>query len=649
MRKICNFIALSASAFPCAVAAQDVVVVPGDDVLWIADEPERTIVVTGAPLNTASLPVSFDRLTSADIDRLQVVSIADALATLPGVSVARNGPVGGFTGVRIRGADAAQTLVVIDGVRVSDPTSPGGGFDFGSLLAGNIAHVDILRGSNSVVWGSDAIGGVVLVNTGGANRIAAEYGSNDSRLANGNFSHDIGALTLTGGAGYYETDGISAADGGIERDGFRQYRGNGRIILDLTNSIRASASMIYADSRLSIDGFALPTFTFGDTDDSQQLNEFYAAAMLEQNVGLFRHRLTFALADINRDTLNSGGVVTFAARGRTERIGWQGEWGNTTDQLHVVGGVEHEWSRARTANGFSGDSGSTGTTGVYATAALEPFRGIRVGIGGRFDDHDDFGSNTSVSANALVDVTAGLSLRAGYSEGFKAPTLFQLSSTTNGFGNPELSPEESAAFDIGFIYRNSERRLGSVPIGLRIEASVFRRDSRNLIDFVGCTGPSAPPICAAGMRPFGTYANVDRARAQGAEIDATFWPTSGLTVHAGYAYVATRDNSVGQATFGNRLARRPLHTVIASIDYAPSGAGVSVGAEVRLVSDSFDDAQNRTRLDGYALVALRSAVKIGERIELYGRLENLFDAQYANVAGYSTYGRTVHAGVRLRL
>jgi vitamin B12 transporter len=636
--------ALLSSALASPALAQDVVIYPDEASITSGAVRDDTIIVSGTPQPRVSLPTSVATLTDEDMRRLQLVSVADVLALTPGVSVSRNGPVGGFTGVRIRGADAAQTLVVIDGVRVSDPTSPGGGFDFGSLLSGNIARIDVLRGSNSVVWGSDAIGGVVLIESGGQSGINTEYGSDDSVRVDGRYRFDAGPVELGLGGGWFRTDGISAARSGNEADGFRQYRGNVQVRAEIVPDVNASASLIYADSRLEIDGFAPPTFAFGDTEEFQDSQEIYAAARIEQVIGGdFRHQVSFSLADINRDTFNPafGSAPSFAARGRSERIGWQGSYGYSSDALSGVVGVERQWSRSRTGDAFSSDAGRTSITGVYAHANLRPVERLRLGVGLRFDDHRRFGSYTSLSAHGLYQLTSALALRSSYSEGFKAPTLFQLSPTPSGFGNPALRPEESTAFDIGFLYRRSRSMIGGSPVGIRVEGSLFRRDSRNLIDFVGCSGPAAPPICAGGTRPFGTYANTDRARVEGGELEVTLLPSTRLSIIAGYAYTATRDQ-----ISGNRLARRPLHTAIFGADY--SGAGFTLGADIRLVGDSFDDAGNFTRLDGYTLASLRGSVDVSDTIQLYGRVENLFDADYQNVAGYSTYGRTFAAGVRGR-
>lgn len=638
----------SAACAGAPAFAQDVVTYPDEQVIW-SERRDDTIVVSGTPQPRILLPASVATLSADDLQRLQLPSLADALALEPGITVTRNGPVGGFTGLRIRGADAAQTLVVIDGVRVSDPTSPGGGFDFGGLLSGGIARVDLLRGANSVVWGSDAIGGVVLVETGGSDGISADYGSHDSKRIDGHYRANAGPVSLNFGAGWFDSEGISAASSGTEPDGFRQYRGHIRAEADIADGLSVTASLIHADSRLDLDGFAPPTFVFGDTPEFQKAMETYASARVEHRWGDVVQNLSLGVADINRDTFDpvTGSAPSFVARGRSERVSWQGRYKDGGDPLSAIVGLDREWSRSATGSAFSADRDSTAISGAFVHVNLRPVDSLRVGAGARIDDHGRFGSDTSLSAHALYELLPMLALRGGYSEGYKAPTLFQLSPTPSGFGNPLLRPEESRGWEIGFILRNSERPVGGEPIGVRVEASLYRRESRNLIDFVSCTGPAVPPICGGGTRPFGTYSNVDRARAEGGEIDVTLWPATGWSVTAGYAYIATRDRSAGQATRGNRLARRPVHSGSAEIDYR--GRGFGLGATVQFVGDSFDDAGNRVRLDGYALAMLRGHVALGEQIELFGRIENLFDARYANVAGYGTYGRTASLGVRARL
>ena len=228
-------------------------------------------------------------------------------------------------------------------------------------------------------------------------------------------------------------------------------------------------------------------------------------------------------------------------------------------------------------------------------------------------------------------------LHAAYAEGYKAPTLFQLSGSAGAFGNPALSPERSRSYEVGV-----RQSLGTVSGSV----TLYRRDSRNLIDFVGCAGAGAPAICTGGTRPFGTYDNVARARAEGIEAEVQWQVSNAFSLSGGYALISTRDRAAGSFSNGKRLARRPLHSANLLAHY--DGEGFTLGGDIRYVGTSFDNRSNSVRLSGTALVTLRTSIEVNDAIELYGRVENLFDADYESVSGYGTYGRTVNFGARAR-
>lgn len=648
------------SLIPAGLAAQTTA--PADDM--IIDEGQQStdygyaITVTGQSLPIDSATASVAIVTAAIIERDQDITVSDALSRLPGVNATRNGPVGGLTSLRIRGADASQTLVVIDGVKVGDPSSPGGGFDFGSLLTGSIDRIEVLRGSNSVAWGSDAIGGVVLIDTvrpgaGLATQASAEYGSHDTARANARIEQSFGPVSLGIGAGYFRSDGISSAAVGTEADGYRQYAGNAKIRVDVGSGLAVFGSGYFADSRLELDGFPAPLYSFADTDEYQKSRETYLSSGLEHDLDLgsgrgFSQRLTYSVADINRDTYNPafGTAPGFIARGRSERITYQGDV-QAAGAIRLQFGGERETSRMATDDGFSGDAARTRNTAGYAQLIVEPVANLTLNGGLRHDDHRDFGGQTSLSAGlAWVHPESALKLRASFAEGYKAPTLFQLSGAAGAFGNPELQPEESRSYDIGLS-------KGLAGDKVQIDVSAYRRDSRNLIDFISCPVSGGPAICATGNRPFGTYSNIARARAQGIEVDVTVRPIADdLAIRVGYAITATRDRTPGGFFTGNRLSRRPIDSGIISVDYGFKGQDRSewgaLGVDVRYVGVSFDDRGNGVRLDDYALVTVRGKVNLTAQAEVFGRVENLFSADYQSVGGYGTYGRTFAVGVRGR-
>lgn len=655
-------VALALTAPALAQSTDAVEADPEEEIILWHAVPSSTIIVRGERTWISEAPATVALIDEADLNRWQAVTIADALTRIPGVTATSNGPLGSFTGVRIRGADATQTLVIIDGVRVGDPSSPGGGFDFGNLTSAGVARVEVLNGSNSLAWGSDSIGGVVLVETQAEGEqplhAMAEGGSHAYGRAALGGGTQLGALSLGGTLGYVRTDGISAASAGTEADGFRQFTANGRAALEL-GDVTLSAAMVHASGRLDLDGYATPTYSFGDTADYQETQENYASVRVQHQTRLlgglnFSHGLALSLADINRDSFDpaaepnpSFAAPSFAARGRTERAVWSASLSDG-GLWSLTAGAEHERSRMATAAAFSGDRQSTAISAGWLTVAVEPLDGFVLGGGVRLSDHRDFGGNSVFAANAawLPTDDKDWKLRASFAEGYKAPTLFQLSAAPGAFGNPALQPERSRSYDAGVDYALAGNRY-------TVSATLFRRDSDNLIDFVGCSGTGRPAICAGGARPFGTYANIARARAEGVEIGASVRAAEGLTIGLGYAHVATRDRSVGRFTSGNRLARRPVDTGTLSLDYvAPAGggadAGWSLGGDLRVVGASFDDAGNSIRLSRYALVAVRGAVAITRQVELFGRIDNLLDARYENVFGYGTYGQTFAIGLRWR-
>ena len=591
------------------------------------------IVVTAARAEQASDQVGqavtvLDRQT---IETRQTVSVADLLAQTPGVTVSRNGGPGSFTAVRIRGAEGEQTLVLIDGVRINDPSSPGGGFDFGNLLSDSFERIEVLRGPNSVPWGSQAIGGVVNVLTVQPAEdlqlsVRAEGGSFDTAQAVARLSGSTGPVKASIAGGHFRTNGISSADIGTERDGYRRSAANGRVEVALPAGLGLDLRGYLSRGRTELDGFR-PDFTFGDTAGVQRTRELIGYAGLNSRWwdGRFTNRLAFTVTDVDRENVNPG----FTADGRIERYEYQGDL-RAADTVRLVFGVEAE--RSRFADGF--DTFRTGIDSLYGQAILSPSEALTLTGGVRHDDHRDFGGNTTLAANAAWRL-GGTILRASYAEGFKAPTLFQLRS---GFGNPDLQPETARNVDLGV-----EQRFGT-----RFTASLtgFRRRTRNQIDFTGCRPDIA--ICASGARPFGTYDNVARATAQGLEAALDWRPVSAATLNAAYSYIDAENRSPG-ANFGRDLLRRPRHSLAVNAD-ARLPFGLAIGGTVRVVSSSADiDALGtRVRLGGYTLADLRASYALGDRVELYGRIENLFDADYATVSGYGTPGRATFGGLRAR-
>jgi vitamin B12 transporter len=622
--------ALVAATPAMAQESEDVVLTPRvrDDLI--------TVIATGSPVRVdkAGQPVSV--IGADEIASVQGSDLTRVLERLPGVTIARNGGLGSTTSLFVRGANSQQLLVLVDGVRVADVAAPGGGYDFGNIVSGGLGRVELLRGSNSVVWGSEAIGGVLALTSRELNgaEASAEYGARDTfdGQATAGISRDDYAVTLNGG--YVQTDGLSQAANGTEVDGFKQWRLNGRARVELAQGLSARFVGRYTDGTLDIDGYPAPDFNFPDTAEYQKTREIGGRAGLAWTSDTLDLDAGYQVSDTRRRYYDPSfsSAPTSETQGQSRRAELIGAW-RATEGLRLDFGADHEWSRIdvsasprRKANLSSGHA----LLGWYADA-------FTVAAGLRYDDHSRFGDAWTFGANGSVSLTGGWRVRASYGEGFKVPTLYQLFSE---YGNEALRPEKSRSYDAGIEYGN---RNGALHFAL----TGFRRDSRDLIGFTSCEGATCED------RPFGYYINVGRARATGFELE--LGAQLGETLHAqgAYTYVKAVDRTEGSFEEGTALARRPRHALTVSLDWTPlkSGplTGLTLGGDIRLVGKSYDLAGGFGRLDSYALGTIRASVPVGEHLEVFGRVENVTDEDYEVAGGYGTAGRSGFVGIRARM
>lgn len=605
---------------------------------------EETILVSArAPLTARELGSSVSVLTSDELERLQSPLLFDVLRLQAGVTVSANGGPGGFTAVRLRGAEGEQTTLVIDGVEVADTASPGGGADFANLQTAGIGRVEILRGPQSLAWGSQALGGVIAVETRPvgdepAADARAEAGSRDSLLARGDVSGRIGPVALSASGNWQRTDGISAAAesrGNSERDDYESWGGTVRADIEIAQGLVADLRGRFQRSEVGIDGFAPPSFAFGDTDDRQRTRELSGVVGLGYRGEAVTARVGWQASDIDRSNFAPGLDPSFESEGRLERLDLRLDW-RATGWLTLAGGLEREVSRIRTEDSFSPEPFTARATleGGWLQALLAPADGVNLQGGVRHDEHSRFGGATTFAASGSWQVVDPLRVRTSWGQGFKAPTLFQLFSD---FGNARLAPERATGWDVGADL--------ALPMGLSASATWFQRVTKDQIDFVSCFGVTSP-ICVG--RPFGTYDNVARTEARGLELGLGMAPVDGLTVQANYSWIDARNRTEGSANAGNQLARRPQDSLALVADYVAPG-GWSLGATVALVSDSFDNAANSRRIPGHVTADIRGSFALTDRIELYGRVTNLFDEVYETVSFYGQPGRQAFVGLRARL
>jgi vitamin B12 transporter len=632
----------------------DAAAVPATSGTDAADPSTIIVSATRSPLAIDRVAASVTVLDKAAIDRAGDLSVGDLLLRTPGISLSRNGGYGTATSLRIRGAESDQTVVVIDGVKLNDPSSTGGGYNFANMLTGDATRIEVLRGPQSTLWGSQAIGGVVNIVTPMPTKslegsFDAEAGSRRTASGRAAVGGITGPLAWRIGAQAFTTDGISAiapSAGGRERDGYNNQSVTGRGVLTITDGVSVDLRGYYSNGRTDIDGFS------GDSSEYSLNKEFvgYAGLNVDLFDGRLRNRFAYGYTNTNRDNYNPTlpRAQTFDAAGKNKRLEYQGTFA-VTSGVDAVFGVENERSNFRSVSPSSSLSvpipaparGKADLTGIYGQVNAEVFKGLTLTGGIRHDDHNRYGSKTLFSGGAAWALPTGTVLRASYSEGFKAPTLYQLFSE---YGNTALHPEQAKGWEAG-----AEQRLwdGKVSFG----ATYFERRSRDLIIYNGCSTGSTDPLCRAPGNPtvsrFGYYLNVSRAFARGIEATAAVKPIARVTMDGNFSWTASEDRSLGSATYGFQLARRPSHTANGSITYAiPEGP--SLGAAVRWAGESFDNATHTTRLAPYTLVDLRGEVPLTKEVAVFARVENLFDKNYATVARYGTLGRSVYAGFRGR-
>jgi vitamin B12 transporter len=602
------------AALSGSVAAQSVSTPAGTDI--------ETVIVTATRVGqtAAETGSSISIISAQDIEALGSVYVLDALAHAPGVTINQNGPFGGSASVRIRGASGEQTMVLIDGVPVNDPASPGGGFNFARLDTANIERIEVLKGPQSTLWGTDAIGGVVSVTTkspgdGFGGNVFAEYGSFNSRrggaaVASAGAAGDVRLALVS-----VSSDGISKADednGNSEADGYDSLTLSAKGGLNLPGNARLSVDVLRTDAESEFDSYVYTAEgSTGDGDEVSETEE--TAANLSLSVPLLDGRLDnlflLGYSDIRRENF-SAGVPSFNADGERLVYRYQGTL-RANERNRIAFGAEREETTA--------NDDDTAIDGLFALYEVKPLEDLTVTAGVRRDDHDRFGTETTARLAGAWVISDSVSLRASWGEGFKAPTIFQSTYFCCGATAPngDLEAETSEAFDAGIDWRS---RAGRVQVG----AGVFRQDTENLIDF---------DFGAGG------YLNIAEVQSTGLELNATLAVSDALRLALDYAYIDAEDGN------GNDLARLPAHSGDLTLSYESAGP---LSAALLLRYNGSETNADGSTLDEWLRVDLTGRYALSDSVELYGRIENLFDENYQQVLGYGTPGLSGSLGARLR-
>ncbi|MGE3065593.1 MAG: TonB-dependent receptor plug domain-containing protein [Hyphomicrobiaceae bacterium] len=620
------------------------------------------IVVQGASLDawpagaggpgTEGLPIeavgsSVSVVTAADIERQQIRTAADALRSLPGVSISQQGTAGNVTVARIRGGESRHTLVLIDGVEVNSGTD--GFFDFSNLDAADIERIEVLRGPQSGLYGSSALGGVISITTKSGEgplrlRVQAEGGTQKSggvtaQLSGGNKTA-WGSVVVHGDT----TDGFNISPIGSENDGTRIKSFAARGGVALSDSFKIEGTLRQQNTRAGYDeGFAQIYKGFYAPADAPYISDVrLRVGSLQATLDTFgktwTHNFYLQGTDTVRDDFTPGAFTSFAETTSTNtKFGYKStlllQTSPASPFRHFVTGMVERRTETFEQPAFSSNEYSRDRNSFVGEVRGEYFRSLYLSGTVRRDQNSDTDDYTTWHAAASYNVPGGMfRLHASAGSGVKYPSFGDLYGFFSGFTpNPNLRPEESVGWDAGVETTLLKGRVV-------VDTTYFHSDLTNEIS-ISCPPPtfncSAFNMSGPSMR-------------EGLEVAARYRVTPDLTLGAAYTYLRAREYT------GIEEVRRPPHSGRFDANYAfmqgrgnLNFAAIYNGRMTDIVTDAGFNSLYTT-LDSYWLLRLAASYKLQPGIEVFGRVENILDDKYQEVFGYvASPGLGVFGGIKL--
>ncbi|MGU3494287.1 TonB-dependent receptor plug domain-containing protein [Xanthobacteraceae bacterium A53D] len=636
-------VSLAALSFP-ALAQESGGVIALDDVV---------VSATGIPTPADQIASSVTVITEDELQRAQVRTVPDALKTVPGLNVVQTGGPGGQTSVFIRGTNSNQVKVMIDGVEAGDPSTGNGAFDFGQLLTADVARIEVLRGPQSGLYGSDAIGGVISITTKKGEGPARFTGMVEGGSF-GTFNQAFGVSGSTPQLSYaFNVAHYSSSDTPVTPANIAPpfWPLNGNTYDNWTYSTRLDAQLSdnfavnfigrYTSSQLGFTPDIYPPPTYAGVP-APELSTAFTRQFLTRGEGVWTALdgnlvTTFGVSalDISRPTVGPNTSVNGDYEGERQTYYLRSKYTFLPNQNLLVG-VERKNESMTSSTAFTDLEAKTGNTGVYAELQSAIGERFFIAANVRNDDDDSFGSHATWRiAPAILFPETGTKLKASYGTGFKAPSLFQLYQPI--YGNPDLKPEESEGYDIGF---EQQVLNGRVSFG----ATWFHNDISNLISYDPATYQNI---------------NVSSARTQGVEAFVAVEVTQWLNVRFDYTYTDAIGYLPVGAPFGASCAplsvstcsllRRPNNKFSLTADWQPIDP-LTLSASLVYVSDWWDIGRLTSAYvdqPGYTVVNLAANYKVNDNATVFGRIDNLFNEAYENPNGFLATGFGAFGGVRL--
>jgi vitamin B12 transporter len=571
------------------------------------------VVATRTPADIRTLGTAVDLITASDLSRQQITTPAAALGGVPGAPLFANGAIGSDASIFTRGSDSDQTLFLVDGIRLNDANTDYAVFLGGARL-GATDTIEIARGPQSTLYGSEAVGGVISIQAQkGTGEPAGEIS-----IEGGTFDTVAGSLDAQGAEGKWAWS-LSGSGSHTANDRTNNDFDSGNVVLRLDRDISGNTSI----------GATLRGFEgkYGDPGDIYT-NDAYAYERESNWLGTvfadFRPdpewtaHVTVGGQDrryLSFDEVPGIFTETTVVQNRRGVLDAQATFAGI-DQHKVTAGITTE-AETTQDDGYGNIDQRQTFFAAFAEDEWHPVASTYLTAGARYDDFDTFGTSVTGRVTAAwLSPDRSVKLRASYGSGFNAPSFLELFGVDTGFvGNPDLKPERSRGGDAGIDFY-LPKGAGS------LSATWFRNDYTNLIVYDFSVYP-------------GTTANVGRSRTDGLELEAKLRLGAGFELHAAYTYLNADD-----LTDGIRLLRRPRNSGSADL-WRDFGGGWSGGVGVQVVADRQDvDALTFLTVNDpdYTVVRIYAAWRASPRLALKARVENALNEKYQPVNGYPALG-----------
>lgn len=621
-----------------------------------ADAQSNTVVLPPISVSATQIPTPVDQfgssvtvITAEEIERDQRRTIPDVLNNVPGLHVVQTGGPGGQTAIFMRGTGSQHIKVLIDGIDVSDASTPNGAIDLGHLLSSDIERVEVLRGPQGSLYGSNAIGGVISIETkkgSGPAKAGAvvEGGSMGTFNQAASLRGEEKNIDYAFNVAHYRSTDISVtpaymvpSGGHANPNSYDNMTYATRLGAKVTDDLKVNFIGRYIDARLLYTNDNLNVFPFvSNIERSDYGNKTFlgrAEAVWALLDGHLVNTFGANLTDYKRNNQDPNGTPESKYASTRAKFDWHGNLVVTPGQTLVMG-FEREDERASSSSLGTfpavpiSYNAKSGNQAAYLELQSQFAKRFFLVSNIRIDDNDQFGNHVTwrLAPAFLVPVTE-TKLKGSYGTAFKAPTLYELYGVGdfNFIGNPQLKPETSNGYDFGF-----EQPLfnGRVNFG----ATYFHNDISNLINGV--------------FVPANTYVNIGKAETYGVETFAEAKVTERLRVRGDYTRTIAKDS-----TTGLDLVRRPRDKASGSVVWNAIDP-LTLSANVLYVGSWFDfDRQGlvfpAAPTPSYTVVNIAASYVMNSNVTWFGRVDNLFDKKYENPIGWMQPGLAVYGGVKL--